>query len=137
VLREAKVKISSIASEIGTALQSATSTKRANSAANGPAIPSENAIRRSEQLINTASLATPKVPANSAEAGGPVAPIVNGFRFLPQELKFSVDKETGRQIIQVVDVESGKMIRQIPAEEVLNFIRQLEQRKGAVLSIKT
>lgn len=29
------------------------------------------------------------------------------------------------------------MIRQIPAEDVLNFIRQLKQRKGAVLSIKT
>jgi flagellar protein FlaG len=136
VLREAKVKISSIASAIGTAPQLATSTKRADGAAGGPA-PGENSIRRSEHLIDAATLATPNVPANSAEASDRVAPIVNGFRFLPQELKFLVDKETGRQIIQVVDVESGKMIRQIPAEDALNFIRQLKQRKGAVLSIKT
>jgi flagellar protein FlaG len=130
------MRISSISSEIGAVIHPATSANRADGTAGRPAIPSENASRRSEQLTNAAALATPKAPANSAEAG-PVAPIVNGFRFLPQELKFSVDKETGRQIIQVVDVESGKMIRQIPAEETLNFIRQLEQRKGAVLSVKT
>jgi len=131
------MRISSISSEIGAVIHPATSANRADGTAGRPATPSENASRRSEQLTNAAALATHKAPANSAEASSPVAPIVDGFRFLPQELKFSVDKETGRQIIQVVDVETGKMIRQIPAEEVLNFIRQLEQRKGAVLSIKT
>ena len=130
------MRISSISSEIGAVIHPPTATNRTNSNAVGPAIPAEN-IRRSEQLINAATLATPQAPANTAEASSRVAPIVDGFRFLPQELKFSVDKETGRQIIQVVDVETGKMIRQIPAEDVLNFIRQLKQRKGAVLSIKT
>ena len=131
------MRISSISFEIGAVIHPPTATNPTNGNAGAPAIPAQNTIRRSEQLINATTLATSKTPANSAEVSSPVAPIVDGFRFLPQELKFSVDKETGRQIIQVVDVETGKMIRQIPAEDVLNFIRQLRQRKGAVLSIKT
>ena len=52
-------------------------------------------------------------------------------------LRFSVDKETGQHIITVIDTESGEVIRQIPPGEVLNFLRQLEHRKGAMLSIKS
>jgi flagellar protein FlaG len=66
-----------------------------------------------------------------------VAPVVNGFKFLVQGLKFSVDEETGREIIKVVDIKSGKLIRQIPPEEVLSFLRLLEDHKGLMLSIKS
>ena len=137
MLREAKVKISSISAEIGTSLQPVALTKRADSTAGGPVTAAESAKNRSEQLINPIAVRTPKAPADSGEAGGVATPVVNGFKFLVQGLKFSVDEETGRQIIKVVDIESGKLIRQIPAEEVLNFLRQLEQLKGVVLSIKT
>jgi flagellar protein FlaG len=137
VLREAKVKISSISAEIGTALQSAALTKRADSTAGGPATAAESAKNQSEQLIKPATVGMSDAPSDSGEAGGVATPVVNGFKFLVQGLKFSVDEETGRQIIKVVNIESGKLIRQIPAEEVLNFLRQLEQLKGAVLSIKT
>jgi len=132
------VKISSISSsEIGTALQPVALTKRADSTAGGPATAAESAKNRSEQLVKPATVRTSEAPSDSAEAGGVATPVVNGFKFLVQGLKFSVDEETGRQIIKVVDVESGKLIRQIPSEEVLDFLRQLEQLKGAVLSIKT
>jgi len=131
------VKISSITPAIGTAPQPTNSTKRADSTAGGPAISSNSAIHRSVQMIDAAAVATPKAPGNSAEAGGLETPIVNGFNFSLQRLKFSFDKETGRQIIRVVDAVSGKMIWQIPAEEALNFLHHVEERKGAVLSIKT
>jgi flagellar protein FlaG len=131
------VKISSIAPESGTALQPAASTKRVASTDGQPAISSDSTHRQSEQLISAAALATTKARANSGEAGDAATPIVNGFNFSLQRLEFSFDKETGRQIIRVVDAVSGKMIWQIPAEEALNFLRHVEERKGALLSMKS
>ena len=129
--------ISSIVSEMGTVLQPAASTKRPTSPDGRPEISSENVNHRSKQLIDAAALATPKAAAHSGDAGGAVTPIVNGSKFSRQRLEFSFDKETGRQIIRVVDDVSGKMIWQIPAEEVPKFLRHLAERKGAVLSIKS
>ena len=135
------MKISSISAETGTSLQPAALTKRADSSAGGPATTAESAKNRSEQVVKAAGLATAKASSKQAEAKQAAKPAINSlgpeFKFLVQGLKFSVDEETGRQIIKVVDVESGKLIRQIPSEEVLDFVRQLEDGKGAVLSIKT
>ena len=131
------MKISSISYEIGAIVHPATSTKRAVSTAGGPAISADSETDRSKQLVNAAALGTPKVPSNSGEADDVVAPVVDGFKFLVQGLKFSVDEETGRKVIKVVDVKTGKLIRQIPPEDVLSFLRQLEDHKGLMLSIKS
>ena len=66
-----------------------------------------------------------------------VTPIVNEFKFLLQGLKFSIDEETGREIIKVIEIKSGRIIRQIPPDEALDLLRQLKEQKGAVLSIKS
>lgn len=67
------------------------------------------------------------------QAAAAIPPIVNGMGL---GLHFHIDKETGRSVIRVLDVESGKVVRQIPAEEVLAFLRQIEEQKGPILSVK-
>ncbi|MBT8100382.1 MAG: flagellar protein FlaG, partial [Gammaproteobacteria bacterium] len=42
---------------------------------------------------------------------------------MKRELQFSVDEDSGRTIITVIDSDSGKIIRQIPPEEVLQLAR--------------
>ena len=49
-------------------------------------------------------------------------------------LKFTVDETTGRSVITVYDLDSGSVIRQIPPEEVLAFQRQLQEKKGLLVS---
>ena len=49
-------------------------------------------------------------------------------------LRFDKDKETGVEIIQVVDAESGKLVRQIPPEELLNIAKALREMKGLIVS---
>ncbi len=61
-----------------------------------------------------------------------VTPVINGSGL---GLRFSTDKETGTPIITVIDVKSGEMVRQIPAEEVLDFLRQFDNGKGALISL--
>ena len=42
-------------------------------------------------------------------------------------LSFSVDKDSGRTVIKVVDPETHEVLRQIPAEEILRMDKNLDQ----------
>lgn len=52
---------------------------------------------------------------------------------IQRDLHFSVDDNTGRTIIKVVDSQSEEVIRQIPPEEVLALARYLESAGEGVL----
>jgi flagellar protein FlaG len=53
---------------------------------------------------------------------------------MKRSLQFSVDDDTGRTIIKVIDPESKEVIRQIPREEILTIARMLrEETRGALL----
>lgn len=53
-----------------------------------------------------------------------------------RSLHFSVDQDTGRTIIRVVDPETSRVIRQIPLEEVLNLARHLAESGGVLLRVQ-
>jgi flagellar protein FlaG len=44
-----------------------------------------------------------------------------------RELKFSIDEDSGRAVVQVMDSETGEMIRQLPSEEVLAVSRHIRE----------
>jgi len=44
-----------------------------------------------------------------------------------RELKFSIDKDSGRAIVQVWDSETGDMIRQLPSDEVLAVSKHIRE----------
>ena len=46
---------------------------------------------------------------------------------MQRELQFSVDEDSGRTIITVIDSDSGKIIRQIPPEEILQLARSVAE----------
>lgn len=49
---------------------------------------------------------------------------------LRRNLQFSVDRDSGRMIIKVMDAQTKEVIRQIPKEEILEIARSLEQAEG-------
>jgi flagellar protein FlaG len=51
-----------------------------------------------------------------------------------RQLSFSVDEDSGKQIVKVTDSESGDVIRQIPTEEVLNFSKRIKELQTDVSS---
>lgn len=55
---------------------------------------------------------------------------------LNTSLEFSVDQESGRDIIKVIDKESGNLIRQFPSEEVLDVIKSLSSATGMLFDEK-
>jgi len=51
-----------------------------------------------------------------------------------RDLQFSIDEQSGRTVIKVIDAETKQMIRQIPAEEILALARNLDRSgEGTIL----
>lgn len=53
-----------------------------------------------------------------------------------REVQFSIDKDSGRTLIKVVDSRTMEVIRQIPSEEVLALDRNLARSDGLVFHAK-
>lgn len=53
-----------------------------------------------------------------------------------RDLHFSLDEESGRTIIKVIDPETEELVRQIPQEEVLEVARALENNGGLMPEAK-
>lgn len=55
---------------------------------------------------------------------------------LSSDLKFTVDEETGIQVVKVVDTKTKDVIRQIPSEEILAIAKALDQLQGLIIHQK-
>ena len=51
-------------------------------------------------------------------------------------LEFSVDKDSGRDVIKVIDKASGDLVKQFPSEEVLNLVAKLSDMVGGFIDAK-
>lgn len=77
--------------------------------------------------INRQNIATedPKIAIDQV-----VEQLNNFMQEVQRNLNFSVDKESGRTVIKVLNTETREVIRQIPAEDVLNRIHNLQDIQG-------
>lgn len=48
-------------------------------------------------------------------------------------LQFSIDQESGKTLIQVIDTSTNQLLRQIPAEEMLAISRALDKLQGLLI----
>jgi flagellar protein FlaG len=53
-----------------------------------------------------------------------------------QQLQFSVDKDTGKTVVKVMDKESGELIRQIPSDAMLAIAKAFDTLKGLIIREK-
>lgn len=53
-----------------------------------------------------------------------------------QSLEFSIDTDTDRTIVKVVDQQTKEVLRQIPSEEVLQISKALSQVTGLLIRQK-
>ncbi len=70
---------------------------------------------------------------SAATAGNSLLQVVN------QILEFKVDDSTKKIVIKIVDKQSGETVRQIPSEEMLDFIKKMQEldgEKGSIIENK-
>jgi flagellar protein FlaG len=53
-----------------------------------------------------------------------------------RNLQFSVDVETGRNVVKIVDATTNEVIRQMPSEELLAIAKALDSFTGLLLKQK-
>lgn len=52
---------------------------------------------------------------------------------LNSDLKFSVDEDTGINVVKVIDTKTKEVIRQIPAQEMLDMAKHLDDLQGLLI----
>lgn len=51
-----------------------------------------------------------------------------------RKLEFSIDEDSGRNVVKVIDSDSGDVIRQFPSEEVLKLSSLARNGKGGLFA---
>jgi flagellar protein FlaG len=72
-------------------------------------------------------------PAEMAELEKAVENLNQALQDIKRELRFSVDDDTGRMIVKVINADTDEVVRQIPSEQLLNAVRHMEQQAGLLL----
>jgi len=105
-----------------------------------PAAPVEPQPTASLPRTNTSARAAYDAHAAGVTAGltdaavhAAAEAIDRAAKALNNSVRLSVDAESGRTIVRVVDAETGQLIRQIPSEELLSLRHALERIAGLLI----
>jgi len=101
---------------------------------NATRVPQDPAALQSEDAAVTKAQPAP----TAAELGGAVESINQFVNAQMRTLNFSVDENSGKAVVKVIDFETKDVIRQIPGEEVLKMasaIKKLQDDLGSATGL--
>lgn len=89
----------------------------------------------SEDAVNAFSLSSvddksAKAKANAETVKQAVDQGNSLLQAVRRNLQFKVDDATKETVIKIVDSESGEVVRQIPSEEMLSFVKRMQELEG-------
>ncbi|AUM00390.1 MAG TPA: flagellar protein FlaG [Pseudothauera hydrothermalis] len=89
-----------------------------------------------EQSVGIAAVAQPE-QANDPQALEEAVKRIREFvQPINDSIQFSLDDDTGRTIVKVIDLQTQEVLRQIPSEEVLNIAKALDRLQGLLIHNK-
>ena len=62
-----------------------------------------------------------------------VSDINKAMQFMSRELEFSVDTDSERTVVKVIDQQTREVIRQMPTKEALEIGKALEKAQGLLI----
>lgn len=102
---------------------------------NRPSVAAAQAPSAPVEMPARAVQATATIPR--AEQVKAAVEHVNKFvQTLSNDLKFTVDEDTGIQVVKVVDTKTKDVIRQFPSEEILAIAQALDKLQGLIIHQK-
>ena len=108
-----------------------------------PPLTTTSAIQKSVPDTNITpspvSTVRPKVgnkPESDEQIRQAVQNIQSAVDNLAHNLRFSIDEDTGKTIIKVVDAHTDKVIRQFPTEQAIEIARTLDKVQGLLFNDK-
>lgn len=115
-------------------VSSATQIAARTASSNSPKQPVVKLPSEKSTTTNSAESVRQNLPAGKAITPEPTSEEVKvaveklntQIQSLQRELSFSVDEDSGRTVVKVIDSKTGDIVRQIPSDQVLRLARQLE-----------
>ena len=97
-----------------------------------PSTPSkpENAapvIRAGNNLDASPAQEQPTESNSRMEMSNAVRSLNESVQNIQRGIEFSIDEESGRSVVKVVDRETGEVIRQLPSEDALAVSQQIKE----------
>lgn len=108
----------------------APSTANVSSYGTGPGTPPGMPNRP----VTPQSPATPLAPVNAAEISAALEDVRKAIQPIASELSFSLDEDSGRVLLRIIDRETDEVIRQIPSEELIRIAKALDRFQGLFLN---
>ncbi|MBR7778230.1 flagellar protein FlaG [Undibacterium rugosum] len=62
-----------------------------------------------------------------------VADINKSMQSFSQDLQFSVDKDSDKVVVKIIDQQTKQVLRQIPSEEALEISKSLDKLQGLLI----
>ena len=105
-----------------TALTPASSTTSRPAAATP--VPADSGVKASDK---------DKAQSELKDVRQAVSDINKAMQFMSRELEFSVDTDSDRTIVKVIDQQTREVIRQMPTKEALEIGKALEKVQGLLI----
>lgn len=103
-----------------------------------PSLDNRTVSRTAQDVAKSANVSEPQATEVAKDLGAAtdqasadkqlqkaVADLRDAVEPLARDLQFSVDKDTGRTVVKIIDSSTDKVIRQIPSEEALAIAKDL------------
>lgn len=98
------------------------------------AAPSEVQAAAKPAPVETAAAVQQAAPAPTlAEVAQAVRNINRAMQEQSQDLEFTIDDDSKRTVVKVVDQKTKEVLRQIPTVEALEIAKALDQMKGLLI----
>jgi len=88
-----------------------------------------------EDVVQSADR-TAKTSADEAKLDKVVEDLNEFVQVIQRKLQFSVDEESGKTVVKVIDSETDQIIRQIPSEEILEMQNRLGEMNGLLFQTR-
>lgn len=90
----------------------------------------------SESVSAPAQTEPPKAEPDLEEVKQAVKEMNDFIKQASPSIQFSLDEESGRTIVKMVDTETNQVVRQIPTKEALAISKALDSLMGMTLRVK-
>jgi flagellar protein FlaG len=85
------------------------------------------------QNVAATAVAAPAQAPSMAELQQALSDVQEVIQPVARDLLFSIDKESGKTVVKIVDSSTDKVIRQFPSEELLAIAKALDKFQGLLL----
>jgi flagellar protein FlaG len=99
------------------------------------ATPPVAGMRAPAVAIETPEAVKPKdAPASMDELKAAVGKLNDSMQANDRSLQFSIDEDSKRTVVKLIDVNTKEVVRQYPTEEALRISKSLDNFKGMLIN---